>query len=95
MLPTAPYLLVGFTVAPGTPNGQQILDDVEHNMPLPQRGIPIALPIPDVYLIECPRNDPDTPFQDIADYLSREQTRTGGALIWAMQLCRSNEIAGL
>lgn len=95
MLPTTPYLLVGFTVAPGTPNGQQILDDVEHNLPLPPRAVPIGLPIPDVYLIECPRDDPDTPFQDIADYLSREQIRTGGALIWLVQVCRSNEIAGL
>ena len=95
MLPNAPYLLVGFTVAPGTPNGQTILDEVEQKMPLPPRGVPIALPIPDVYLIECPRNDPDTPFQDLADYFEREQARTGGALIWALQLCRTNEVAGL
>jgi len=94
MLPTAPYLLLGFTVTPGTQDGSAILDEVERNIPLPSRSVPIALSIPDVYLIECPRNDPDTPFQDIADYMSREQTRTGGALIWALQLCRSNEIAG-
>jgi hypothetical protein len=37
-----------FTVAPDTPNGQQILDDVERNMPLPPHEITIALPVPDV-----------------------------------------------
>lgn len=92
---TAPYLLVGFTVAPGTPNGQQICADIERDMPLPKDKHPIALPIPDVFLIPCPKNDADTPFQDISDFFKKRDTEVQGNLLWFVQACRSNEIEGL
>jgi hypothetical protein len=95
MLPNAPYLLVGFTTAPGTPNGQQICDEIERDMPLPKNKVPIALPIADTFLIPCPKNDPDTPFQDISDFFQQRDAQLNGSLLWFVQCCRSNEISGL
>lgn len=95
MLPTAPYLIVAFAVAPGTPNGRAIINQIERGMPLPAGKIPVALPVADTYMISCPKNDPDTPFQDIAVYLQQQDQNFGGVLLWFLQVCRSNEIAGL
>ena len=95
MLPSAPYLIVGFAVAPGTPNAQTIIDEIERDMPLPAGKVPVALPIADTYMIACPKNDPDTPFQDIADYFALQDSKLSGELFWFVQCCRSNEIAGL
>lgn len=95
MLPPAPYLIVGFTVAPGTPGAEAIIAQIERDLPLPAGKFPVALPIPDTYLIQCPKNDPDTPFQDIASFLQLQDQNLGGGLLWLVQCCRSNEIAGL
>ena len=94
MLPARPYLLIGLALPPGTPGGTAIHDDVVTNMPLPM-GVPMTeLSTPDVFLLRCHRDDPDSGFQDVATYMQGKNAAHGGILLWFVQLCRTNEIAG-
>ena len=91
MSPKAPYLLLMLSITPGHPGGAAIIADVLAGLPKQLKAQPRAAP--DVFTIGVKASEDRARFFDVGLYLSLKDQQHGGALHWALQLCRVDDFA--
>ena len=89
----APYLLLGFGFAAGTPNAAAVIRDIELHFPA-VGGPPTALGKQNVFLIGLRSETAGTDFETVCDYLAHIYYAYGSAFSWFVQLCERATFSG-
>lgn len=88
----APYLIVGFSVADGTPLATAIIAELEAEIPVFSPP-PFSLGVPDVYALMVTTANMNKKLTDVAKFFIAKNQVHGGVIRWFAQLCESAKIA--
>lgn len=88
----APYLIVAFAVAPGTPNADALLQQVEDTIPWSPPPLPLG--VENVYAMEVTTANMFKRWDELTNFLDQTDQQNGGVLRWFVQLCQTPDISG-
>jgi hypothetical protein len=82
---SAPYIIVGYTLAPGVPDANLIIHDLDTEMPLASTRF--ALGVGNMCALKVTTANMHARFDDLAAFFVGMNEAHGGAITWFAQLC--------